>query len=173
MIAATALLSAINAAALKPRSAHYGCAAETPPEQRNSSIAANAVTAHARPRGLCEADRPAGCAQQYLGDRRAHPDRRRRLRPVASADRLYRSRTSYLLVAAQLPDGAALDRFQRVLDQISELAGKTGRRSGDQHRRHIGARQLFGLANAGVAYLVLKEWSARGRARICDRCSSG
>src|SRR6266436_6662056 len=30
----------------------------------------------------------------------------------------------YLLVAAQLPDGAALDRTQRVLDQISELASK-------------------------------------------------
>src|SRR5437762_10246106 len=31
----------------------------------------------------------------------------------------------YLLVAAQLPDGAALDRTQHVLDQISELSGKT------------------------------------------------
>ena len=31
----------------------------------------------------------------------------------------------YLLVAVQLPDGAALDRTQRVLDRVSEIAGKT------------------------------------------------
>jgi HAE1 family hydrophobic/amphiphilic exporter-1 len=69
----------------------------------------------------------------------------------------------YLLVAVQLPDGAALDRTQRVLDRVSELAGK-----------HPGVDQVISiagisaldssssLANAGVAYLILKEWSARG-----------
>src|ERR1700693_1266509 len=69
----------------------------------------------------------------------------------------------YLLVAVQLPDGAALDRTQRVLDQVSEIAGKTP-----------GVEQVIGiagisaldnsssLANAGVAYLILKEWSERG-----------
>ena len=39
----------------------------------------------------------------------------------------------YLLVAVQLPDGASLERTQRVLDQVSEIAGKTpGRRTGDR-----------------------------------------
>ena len=48
----------------------------------------------------------------------------------------------YLLVAVQLPDGAALERTQDVLDQVSEIAGKTpGVGAGDQHRRHFGARQ--------------------------------
>src|SRR5207253_10632158 len=31
----------------------------------------------------------------------------------------------YLLAAVQLPDGASLERTQTVMDQISELAGKT------------------------------------------------
>src|SRR5205814_807763 len=69
----------------------------------------------------------------------------------------------YLLVAVQLPDGAALDRTQRVLDRVSDIAGK-----------HPGVDQVISiagisaldssssLANAGVAYLILKEWSARG-----------
>src|SRR6202030_4103623 len=30
----------------------------------------------------------------------------------------------YLLAAVQLPDGASLDRTQRVLDSVSEMAGK-------------------------------------------------
>src|SRR4029079_7579158 len=69
----------------------------------------------------------------------------------------------YLLVAVQLPDGAALDRTQRVLDRVSDIASK-----------HPGVDQVISisgisaldssssLANAGVAYLILKEWSARG-----------
>jgi HAE1 family hydrophobic/amphiphilic exporter-1 len=62
-----------------------------------------------------------------------------------------------------LPDGAALDRTQRVLDRVSDIAAK-----------HPGVDQVISiagisaldssssLANAGVAYLILKEWSARG-----------
>ena len=69
----------------------------------------------------------------------------------------------YLLVAAQLPDGAALDRTQRVLERITELAGKTP--GVDQVISIAGISALdnsSSLANAGVAYLVLKKWSARG-----------
>ena len=69
----------------------------------------------------------------------------------------------YLLVAVQLPDGAALDRTQRVLNQVSEIAGKTP--GVDQVISIAGISALdnsSSLANAGVAYLILKEWSARG-----------
>jgi HAE1 family hydrophobic/amphiphilic exporter-1 len=69
----------------------------------------------------------------------------------------------YLLAAVQLPDGAALDRTQRVLDSVSEMAGKT---PGVEEVISIaGISALDGsssLANAGVAYLILKDWSARG-----------
>jgi hydrophobic/amphiphilic exporter-1 (mainly G- bacteria), HAE1 family len=69
----------------------------------------------------------------------------------------------YLLAAVQLPDGAALDRTQAVLDQVSELAGKTG--GVNQVVSIAGISALdnsSSLANAGVAYLILKDWSARG-----------
>jgi HAE1 family hydrophobic/amphiphilic exporter-1 len=68
-----------------------------------------------------------------------------------------------LLVAAQLPDGAALDRTQRVLDRVSEIAGKTP--GVEQVISIAGISALdssSSLANAGVAYLILKEWSERG-----------
>ena len=80
----------------------------------------------------------------------------------------------YLLVAVQLPDGAALDRTQRVLTQVSEITGKAA--GVEQVITIAGISALdnsSSLANAGVAYLILKEWRRRGaRARICGRCSS-
>ena len=70
----------------------------------------------------------------------------------------------YLLVAVQLPDGAALERT-RACARAGQRHRRqdAGRRSGHQHRRHLGARQFSSsLANAGVAYMILKEWSERG-----------
>ena len=70
----------------------------------------------------------------------------------------------YLLVAVQLPDGAALDRTQNVLGQVSEIAGKVP--GVDQVISIAGISALdnsSSLANAGVAYLILKEWSERGK----------
>ena len=69
----------------------------------------------------------------------------------------------YLLVAVQLPDGASLDRTQNVMKQVSDIAGKTP--GVDQVISIAGISALdnsSSLANAGVAYLILKEWSARG-----------
>jgi len=69
----------------------------------------------------------------------------------------------YLLVAVQLPDGASLDRTQRVLDRVTEVASKTP--GVEQVITIAGISALdnsSSLANAGVAYLILKEWSERG-----------
>jgi HAE1 family hydrophobic/amphiphilic exporter-1 len=69
----------------------------------------------------------------------------------------------YLLAAVQLPDGASLDRTQRVLDRVSEISGKTP--GVDQVISIAGVSALdnsSSLANAGIAYLILKDWSARG-----------
>ena len=60
----------------------------------------------------------------------------------------------YLLVAVQLPDGASLERTQRVLTQVSEIAGKTP--GVDQVITIAGISALdksSSLANAGVAYV--------------------
>jgi len=68
------------------------------------------------------------------------------------------------LVAAQLPDGAALDRTQEVLKKVSDIASQTP--GVDQVISIAGISALdssSSLANAGVAYLILKEWSARGQ----------
>ena len=51
--------------------------------------------------GLCRADRPHGRAQQSVGHRGADPDRHRRLRPVAGADRLYSDRGSGLFAGGR------------------------------------------------------------------------
>jgi hydrophobic/amphiphilic exporter-1 (mainly G- bacteria), HAE1 family len=164
VIAATALLSAVNAATLKPTQCALWLRRPAPPEQRNFFYRGfNAVynrlergygrlmvrmTNHS---GLCVI-----FALILIG---------------ASGYGLSRVPTGfipiedqgYLLVAAQLPDGAALDRTERVLHQIGDIAGKT---PGVDHVITIsGLSALDGsssLANAGVAYLILKEWSERG-----------
>jgi HAE1 family hydrophobic/amphiphilic exporter-1 len=70
----------------------------------------------------------------------------------------------YLLASVQLPDGAALERTQKVLDRVTEIARKTP-----------GVRQVITiagvsaldnsapLANGGIAYVILNDWSERGK----------
>ena len=68
----------------------------------------------------------------------------------------------YLLVAVQLPDGASLARTAIALDQVSAIAQKDS--SVDQVIAISGISALDNnatLANAGVAYVVLKDWSVR------------
>jgi HAE1 family hydrophobic/amphiphilic exporter-1 len=72
----------------------------------------------------------------------------------------------YLLVAVQLPDGAALGRTQKTLDQISEIARADG---AVEHVVTIAGVSALDnsatLPNAGVAYVVLKDWSVRSDLR--------
>ena len=68
----------------------------------------------------------------------------------------------YVLVAAQLPDGAAVGRTQQVLDQVTKIA--LGVPGVDQVISISGISVLDNsatLANAGVAYVILKDWSLR------------
>ncbi len=164
VIAATALLSAINAATLKPTQCALWLRRPAPPEQRNFFYRGfNAVY-----------NRLENGYARLIGRLVAHSNVSVIVALIligVGGYGLSRVPTGfipiedqgYLLVAAQLPDGAALDRTQRVLDQISELAGKTP--GVDQVISIAGISALdnsSSLANAGVAYLVLKEWSARG-----------
>jgi HAE1 family hydrophobic/amphiphilic exporter-1 len=67
-------------------------------------------------------------------------------------------------VTAQLPDGASLQRTARVLDQVSEIASRIP--GVDQVIGISGVSALDSnstLANAGVAYVILKDWSKRGK----------
>jgi len=164
VIAATALLSAVNAATLKPTQCALWLRRPVPPEQRNWFYRGFNSVYNRLERGY------AG----LIGGLVAHSNL-----SVISAliligiggYGLSRVPTGfipiedqgYLLVAVQLPDGASLDRTQRVLDQVSEMAGSTPGVA--QVISIAGISALDGsssLANAGVAYLILKEWSQRG-----------
>jgi HAE1 family hydrophobic/amphiphilic exporter-1 len=70
----------------------------------------------------------------------------------------------YLVVAAQLPDAASLERTQAVLNRIADVALKV---PGVEHAITIGGVSALdgnaSLANAGVIYLTLKDWDERYR----------
>src|SRR5260370_35795245 len=69
----------------------------------------------------------------------------------------------YVLVTAQLPDGASLLRTKRVLDHISEIAGKNPAVANVIGISGVSAiDNNTTLANAGVANVVLKDCSERG-----------
>lgn len=164
VIAATALLSAINAATLKPTQCALWLRRPVPPEQRNFFY-----------RGFNRIyDRLERGYARLIGSMAAHSG----LSVIVAliligigGYGLSRVPTGfipiedqgYLLAAVQLPDGASLDRTQRVMDQVQEIASKTP--GVEQIMTIAGISALdssSSLANAGVAYLVLKEWSERG-----------
>ncbi|MFZ5679852.1 MAG: multidrug efflux RND transporter permease subunit [Bradyrhizobiaceae bacterium] len=164
VIAATALISAINAATLKPTQCALWLRRPVPPERRNWFY-----------RGFNSVyDRIEKGYTSIIDRMVRHSNVSVVVALILIAIGGYGlSRVptgfipiedqGYLLAAVQLPDGAALDRTQRVLDQVTEIAGKTP-----------GVAQVIGisgisaldnsssLANAGVAYLILKDWDARG-----------
>lgn len=165
VIAATALISAINAATLKPTQCALWLRPPVPPERRNFFYRGfNAIYARVE-------NGYAGLIQRLT----AHANASFAVALVLIAIGGYGlSRVptgfipiedqGYLIAAVQLPDGASLDRTQRVLTQASELAGKTP--GVEQVITIAGISALdnsSSLANAGVAYIILKDWDARGK----------
>ena len=77
----------------------------------------------------------------------------------------------YVMIAVQMPDGASLERTQSVMDRVSKIGLET---PGAAHAIAIGTggpSPLDGdvsLANAGIVYLMLKNWSERGKAEDLD-----
>jgi HAE1 family hydrophobic/amphiphilic exporter-1 len=165
VIAATALLSAVNAATLKPTQCALWLRRPVPPEQRNFFY-----------RGFNRVyDRMERGYTRLIGGlvRNSGVSVIVALILIAIGGYgLSRVPTGfipiedqgYLLAAVQLPDGAALGRTQRVMDQVQEIASKTP--GVEQVMTIAGISALdssSSLANAGVAYLILKEWSERGK----------
>jgi HAE1 family hydrophobic/amphiphilic exporter-1 len=165
VIAATALLSAVNAATLKPTQCALWLRRPVPPEQRNFFY-----------RGFNRVyDRVERGYTRLIGSLVRHSGVSVIIALILIAIGGYGlSRVptgfipiedqGYLLAAVQLPDGAALDRTQRVMDQVQDIASKTP--GVEQVMTIAGISALdssSSLANAGVAYLVLKEWSERGK----------
>ncbi len=70
----------------------------------------------------------------------------------------------YMVATVQLPDGASLERTQKVLKRAGALIGKVP--GVDKVVTIAGMSALDNnatLANAGVAYVILKDWSVRGK----------
>jgi hydrophobic/amphiphilic exporter-1 (mainly G- bacteria), HAE1 family len=163
VIAATALLSAINAVTLKPTQSAMWLRPAVPPERRNAFY-----------RGFNAAY--ARLERGYAGLIRHMVTHAGLMTLIAFAIMglafwgLARVPTGflpiedqgYVLVSVQLPDGAALARTQAALDQVSTIARKDP--SVAQVISIAGVSVLDNnatLANAGVAYVVLKDWSER------------
>jgi hydrophobic/amphiphilic exporter-1 (mainly G- bacteria), HAE1 family len=68
----------------------------------------------------------------------------------------------YAIVSAQLPDGASKERTDAVMQQISQIAQQV---PGVDHVITVSGISVLdnfaSLANAGVAFVVLKDWDVR------------
>jgi HAE1 family hydrophobic/amphiphilic exporter-1 len=71
----------------------------------------------------------------------------------------------YMIAAVQLPDGASLERTQSALVKVDEAVRKVP--GVDKVITIAGVSPIdsnASLASAGVAYIILKDWSVRGKA---------
>jgi hydrophobic/amphiphilic exporter-1 (mainly G- bacteria), HAE1 family len=163
VIAATALISAINAATLKPTQCALWLRMPVPPEKRNFFF-----------RGFNRGYQPVENGYTWLiGAMARHSSAMVIVALVVAGIGVWgiaRLPTSfipvedqgYVLVATQLPDGAAAGRTQQVMDQVTKIA--LGVPGVDQVISISGISVLDNsatLANAGVAYVILKDWSLR------------
>ncbi len=170
VIAATAFISAINAVTLKPTQSALWLRPPTPGARRNLfSRGFNAVF------GATE--------RAYVGligamTRRSGAMMVLALLLVAVAVwGLVRVPTGflpdedqgYLIVSAQLPDGASKERTDAIMQQISEIARTV---PGVDHAVTVGGLSILDnmahLANAGVAFVVLNDWDARAKQKGQD-----
>jgi hydrophobic/amphiphilic exporter-1 (mainly G- bacteria), HAE1 family len=163
VIAATALLSAINAVTLKPTQSALWLRPPVPEERRNFFYRGfNAV--------YNRIERGYAALIGHMVSRAGFMAAIAFIIIALAGWGLARIPTGflpiedqgYLLVAVQLPDGASLERTQTTLGQISTIA------RADPAVDHVvsiaGVSPLDNsavLANAGVAYVVLKDWSKR------------
>jgi HAE1 family hydrophobic/amphiphilic exporter-1 len=78
----------------------------------------------------------------------------------------------YLIVSAQLPDGASKERTDAVMQQISDIARPM---AGVDHVVTVSGISILdnraSLANAGVAFVVLKDWDVRLKEKDQDLSS--
>jgi hydrophobic/amphiphilic exporter-1 (mainly G- bacteria), HAE1 family len=170
VIAATALISAINAATLKPTQCALWLRMPVPPERRNLFY-----RAFNRAYG--------GVERAYVGLIRTMSRRAPAMvvlamgLAAAGVWGVARLPTAFIpiedqgffIVAVQLPDGAALTRTQEALDDVSKVVQAA---PGVDHAVAISGISALdnnaSLPNAGVVYVVLKDWSERGAGTGAD-----
>ena len=170
VIAVTALISAINAATLKPTQCALWLRTPVPPEQRNFfyrgfnhvyEMAENGYTRliarMVRLSGLMVVIGLVLSGVAIWGIARL---------PTAF---IPNEDQGYLMIAALLPDGAALGRTTAALDGATKIA--QGTPGVDRVIAISGLSVLDNfadLANAGVSFVVLKPWDERSKAKGTD-----
>jgi hydrophobic/amphiphilic exporter-1 (mainly G- bacteria), HAE1 family len=165
VIAATALISAINAATLKPTQAAMWLRPAVPPAQRN-------IVYRAFNRVYDRVERWYGSLVAGMVYRSALMTILALALIAATGYGFSRVATGflpiedqgYLIALVQLPDGASLERTQKALDRVYEVSRKTPGVS--QVITIAGVSALDNsatLSSAGVAYIILKDWGERGK----------
>ncbi|MDL2410248.1 multidrug efflux RND transporter permease subunit [Rhizobium calliandrae] len=173
VIAATALISAINAMTLKPTQCALWLRPAVPPERRNffyrgfNKVYDRAEHGYARliggmvhHSGIAVLVALALIGVAVWGLTRL---------PTAF---LPPEDQGYVLISAQLPDGASKERTDAVMAQVGKIAQQTP--GVDQVLTISGISILdnsASLPNAGVAYVVLKDWGVRGKEKGQDLLS--
>ena len=163
VIAATALISAINAATLKPTQCALWLRRPVPPEKRNFFY-----------RGFNALYTRLENGYAGLIDRMIHHTVPMILLAfiaigvgvwgIAKLPTAFipLEDQGYAIVAVQLPDGASLGRTQRAMEEVNKIVLATP--GVDQAIEISGVSVLdnsASLANAGVVYVVLKDWDER------------
>jgi HAE1 family hydrophobic/amphiphilic exporter-1 len=170
VIAATALISAINAATLKPTQCALWLRAEVPPEQRNFFYRGfNALY-----------DRLEDAYARLIGGLVKHSGLVVVIGLIVSAIGIWgiaRLPTAFIpnedqgygMIVVQLPDGAALGRTVNSLDETTKIALAT---PGVKQVITIAGISVLdnsaSLANAGVNYVIFDDWSKRDKAKGQD-----
>ncbi|WP_133131242.1 efflux RND transporter permease subunit [Legionella yabuuchiae] len=165
VIAATAFISAINAMTLKPTQCAMWLRSIDPNKQKNVIF-----------RTFDRIYNPLEARYTRLIDRLVHHSKKASVIGIIlvaiAIVGLSRIPTGfipiedqgYLVLNVLLPDGATLDRTESVLEELSKEASKLG---GVENVIAIDGISLLDnntpLANAGVVYVMFKDWSKRGK----------
>jgi HAE1 family hydrophobic/amphiphilic exporter-1 len=173
VIAATAFISAINAMTLKPTQSALWLRPAVPPDQRNlffrvfnriygaaERVYTRLIGAMVRRSGIVAFVGVALICVSIWGIARV---------PTAF---LPLEDQGYFVISAQLPDGASLERTQRVMEKITDVAKAV---PGVERVVAIsGVSPLDNsapLSSAGAAYVILKSWDERGKVKGQDALS--
>jgi hydrophobic/amphiphilic exporter-1 (mainly G- bacteria), HAE1 family len=173
VIAATALISAINAATLKPTQCALWLRPPVPPDQRNFFF-----------RGFNKVYDSAEHWYAVLIRRMVSVSPLMVMVALALIGVAFWGMTrvptafipnedqGYLMVNVQMPDGASLERTNRALAQVSDIAKAT---PGVVNVITISGISVLDnnatLPSAGVAYVMLDDWSVREKAKGQDLIS--
>ncbi|HEY6980453.1 multidrug efflux RND transporter permease subunit [Reyranella sp.] len=170
VIAATAFISAVNAASLKPTQCALWLRPAVPPEKRNVFYRAFNAAYDSFERGysfmvggMVKRSALMVLLALLLAGLGGWGVARLPGAFIPNEDQ------GYLLAGVQLPDGASLERTSAALQEVTRIAKAT---PGVQQVVTIAGMSLLdnnaALANAGVAYIVLADWDARGKEKGQD-----